>query len=64
LAVAHTRLANGDWPDTGHDLALWKVAMAHHAPLARLGLQIGMLCEKLSNLRLDRLGQQRTRPAA
>src|ERR1700719_5176613 len=27
------------------------------------GLQIGMLCEKLSNLRLDRLGQQRTRAA-
>ena len=25
---------------------------------------IGMLCEKLSNLRLDRLGQQRTRAAA
>ena len=63
FAVAHTRLANGDWPDTGHDLALWKVAMAHHAPLARLGLQIGMLCEKLSNLRFDRLGQQRTRAA-
>ena len=38
--------------------------MAHHAPLARLGLQIGMLGEKLSNLRFDRLGQQRTRAAA
>ena len=38
--------------------------MAHHAPLARLGLQIGMLCDKFSNLRLDRLGQQRTRAAA
>ena len=37
------------------------MAMAHHALLARLGLQIGMLCEKLSNLRFDRLGQQRTR---
>src|SRR5438034_4563215 len=32
--------------------------------MAHLGLQIGMLCEKLSNLRLDRLGQQRTRTAA
>ena len=38
--------------------------MTHHALMARLGLEIGMLCEKLSNLRLDRLGQQRTRPAA
>src|SRR4029077_8316663 len=34
------------------------------ALLARLGLQIGVLCEKLSNLRFDRLGQQRTRAAA
>src|SRR5207247_1771731 len=41
-----------------------KMAVAHDAPLARLGLEIGMLCEKLSNLRFDRLGQQRTRAAA
>jgi hypothetical protein len=40
------------------------MAMAHHALLARLGLQIGMLCEKLCNLRLDRLGQQGTSAAA
>jgi hypothetical protein len=38
--------------------------MAHHALLARLGLEIGMLCEKFSNLRLDRLGQQGTSAAA
>ena len=38
--------------------------MAHDTLLARLGLEIGMLCEKLSNFRLDRLGQQRTRAAA
>src|SRR5215468_1504390 len=49
--------------DPGHDLAFRKMAVAHHALLARLGLQIGMLCEKLSNLRFDGLGQQRTRPA-
>jgi len=61
---ARPRLANGDWPDAGHDLALRKMAMAHYALLARLGLQIGMLCEKLSNLCLDRLGQQSTRAAA
>jgi hypothetical protein len=29
----------------GHDLALWKMAVAHHALLARRGLEIGMLCE-------------------
>jgi hypothetical protein len=38
--------------------------MAHHALLARRGLQIGMPCEKLGNLRFDGLGQQRTRAAA
>src|SRR5215467_12909810 len=62
--VAHPRLANGDKADTGHDLALWKMAMAYHPLMARLGLEIRMLFEKLSNLRLDRLGQQRTRAAA
>src|SRR5499427_7255073 len=62
--VAHPRLANGDRADAGHDLALWKMAMADHALMALLGLEIRMLCEKLSNLRLDRLGQQRTRAAA
>src|SRR5437764_7328019 len=41
-----------------------KTAVTHDALLARLGLEIGVLCEKLSNLRFDRLGQQRTRAAA
>src|SRR5215470_933412 len=62
--VAHPRLANRDKADAGHDLALWKMAMAYHALMARLGLEVRILCEKLSNLRLDRLGQQRTRAAA
>jgi hypothetical protein len=64
LAVAHTRLANGDWPDAGHDLTLREMAVAHDALLARPGFQIGMLGEKLGNLGFDRLGQQRTRAAA
>src|SRR5205823_8576258 len=64
FAVAYTRLANSDRPDAGHDLAFRKMAVAHHAPLARRGLQIGMLCEKLGNLRFDGLSQQRTRAAA
>src|SRR5215469_2508349 len=38
--VAHPRLANGDRADAGHDLALWKVAMADHALMALLGLEI------------------------
>src|SRR5262245_4881846 len=40
------------------------MAVAHDALLARLGLEIGVLCEKLSNLGFDGLGQQRTRAAA
>ena len=59
FAVAHPRLANGDRADPGHDRALRKMAVAHDALLARRGLQIGVLCEKIGNLRLDRLGQQR-----
>src|SRR3984893_7604790 len=64
FAVAHPRLANRDRADAGHDLAFRKMAVAHDALLARLGLEIGMLCEKLSNLRFDGLSQQRTRAAA
>src|SRR5882762_9377949 len=64
FAVAHTRLANRDRADAGHDLAFRKMAVAHDALLARLRLEIGVLCEKLSDLRFDGLGQQRTRAAA
>jgi hypothetical protein len=34
--------------------------MADHALVAALGLQIGMLAEKLGDFGLDRLGQQGT----
>lgn len=40
------------------------MAVAHDALMARHGPEIGMFCKKLGNLRLDRLGQQRTRAAA
>jgi hypothetical protein len=40
------------------------MAVAHDALMARLGLQIGMLCQKLGDLRFNGLGQQRTRAAA
>src|SRR5438477_9417656 len=37
FAVAYPRLANGDRPDAGHDLALRKMAVADDPLLARLG---------------------------
>lgn len=64
FAVAHPRLANSDRADADHDLAFRKMAVSHDALMARRGPEIGMLCEKLGNLRLDRLGQQHTRAAA
>src|SRR5436309_11666001 len=45
LAIAYTRLADGDRTDTGHHLALRQVAVADDALVAVLGLQIGMLAE-------------------
>ena len=38
------------------------MAVAHDALLARLGLEIGVLCEKLSNLRFDGLGSNERAP--
>src|SRR6478672_2212631 len=64
LAIAHTRLADGDRTDTGHHLALRQVTVADDALVAVLGLQIGMLAEKVCNLGLYRLGEQATRPIA
>ena len=64
LAIAHTRLADGDRTDTGHHLALRQVTVADDALVAVLGLQIGMLAEKVRDLGLDRLGEQGTRPVA
>src|ERR1700719_3337236 len=61
FAVAHPRLANADRADPGHDLTLREMAVAHNALLAGRGLQIGVLCKKLGNLRFDSLAQQRTR---
>ncbi|GLR87747.1 hypothetical protein GCM10007857_44580 [Bradyrhizobium iriomotense] len=64
LAIAYTRLADGDRTDTSHHLAFRQVTVAHDALVAVRGLQIGMLAEKVRNLGLDRLGQQSTRPIA
>ncbi|MHC2384907.1 transposase [Bradyrhizobium liaoningense] len=62
LAIAHTRLADGDWTDPGHHLALRQVTVADHTLLAVLGLHIGMLAEKVRDLGLDRLRQQSAGP--
>src|SRR6476659_8149682 len=64
LAIAYTRLANGDRTDTGHHLAFRQVTVAHDALVAVRCLQIGMLAKKVRDLGLDRLGQQSTRPIA
>ena len=41
LPVAHARLAHGDRPDAGHDLALGQMAVTHDASATIVGLQIG-----------------------
>src|SRR5881409_1762856 len=64
LAIAYTRLADGDRTDTGHHLALRQVAVADDALVAVLGLQIGMLAEKVCDLGFDRLGEKGTCPVA
>jgi hypothetical protein len=40
------------------------MAVAHDALMAGLSLQIGMLCQKIGDLRFNSLGQQRPRAAA
>src|SRR5712672_604748 len=64
LAIAYTRLADGDRTDTGHHLALRQVTVADDALVAVPGLQIGMLVEKVRDLGLDRPGEQGTGPVA
>src|SRR5207244_3906519 len=64
LAIAYTRLADGDRTETGHHLALRQVAVADDALVAVLGLQIGMLAEKVCDLGFDRLGEKGTCPVA
>ena len=62
--VAHARLAYRDTADTGHDLPLRQIAVAHHAQQPGFGLEIGILVQELGNLRFDRLRQQGARPVA
>ena len=60
LAIAHARLAHGHRPDAGHHLPLRQMAVTDDAPAAILGLEIGMLAEKIGDLRLDSLREQGT----
>jgi hypothetical protein len=62
LAIAHTWLADRDRADTCQHLALRQMAVAHNALAAVLGLEISMRGEKIHDLGLDRLPQQRARP--
>ena len=64
LPVAHARLAHGHRSDAGHDLALGQMPVTHDALVARLGLEIGISPQEVSDFRLDRLRQQGTRPVA
>jgi hypothetical protein len=64
LKVAYPRLAHDHRTNAGHDLALGQMAVAHHAPAARVCLEIAMSVQKISDLRLDRLRQQGARPVA
>ena len=64
LAIAHARLAHGDRPDAGHNLALGQVAVADDTLEAILSLEISMLAKEIRDLGLDGLGEQRTCPVA
>ena len=52
FAIAYTRLADGDRTDAGHLLALRQMTVAHDALVALMGLQVGMLAEKVRDLGL------------
>src|SRR5450759_3979358 len=64
LAVAYPRLAHANRTNASHDLALGQMPVARHAPAARLGLEIAMSVQKVSDLRLNRLRQQGACPTA
>src|SRR4029077_11854623 len=62
--VADAWLAYRHRANAGHDLALRQMPVAHQAPLAGLGLEIGMPVQEVGDLRLNGLCQQRTGAAA
>ena len=62
--VAHAWLAHAHRADAGHHRALGQVAVAHHAPMAVGGLEIGVLGKEPLDLGLHRLGEKGLRPAS
>ena len=60
--IAHTRLADGDRTDTGHHLCAPAVMAMDNPLVAVLGLQIGMLVQKVRDLGLDHPGEKGTSP--
>src|SRR4029077_1663315 len=64
LPIAHARLAHGHRSDAGHDLALGQLPVAPHALGARLGLEIGISPQEVSDFRLDGLREQGTCPVS
>jgi hypothetical protein len=61
LAIPDTGLADRNRADTCHDLALRQMAVANNALTATFDRQISVLGEKIRNLRLYSLSQQRAR---
>jgi hypothetical protein len=66
VAMEAAKLVTAGWlsrpmADTGHHLALRQMAVAHNALAAILSLEARMLGEKISDLGLYGLGQQRAR---
>jgi len=56
--LAHPRAAHADWTDAGHDLALWKMAVAHQPLAAIIGRLVGVPTEQGCDLGLDSLRQK------
>src|SRR6516165_9502124 len=62
--ITHTWTAHRHRTDTGHDLALGQMPVAHEPLAAVLGQLVSMQTQQSSNLGLDRLRQQRSRAIA
>jgi hypothetical protein len=57
-------LAYGHRSDAGHDRALGQMPVTHDTLVARLGLEIGISPQEVSDFRLNGLREQSARPVA
>src|SRR5262249_830814 len=62
--VTHARAAHSDRTDTGHDLTLGQMPVAHQPLAAIIGELVGMAAEQARNLSLNGLRQKRSRAVA